>query len=54
MATPDQHLHALATLQGTRQRAVFTMSRRVQNVLDRGDWEAADFYDQQLTMVNLM
>ena len=54
VATPDQHLHALATLQGTRQRAVSTRSKRIQNALDRGDWEVADFYDQELTMVNLM
>ena len=52
VATPDIE-HELEMLQGARQRAMSTLSRRVQNALDRDDFDAADFYDQHLTMVNL-
>lgn len=53
VATPDIE-HELEMLQGARQRAMSTLSRRVQNALDRGDFDAADFHDQHLTMLNLM
>ena len=52
VATPDIE-HELEMLQGARHQAMSTLSRRIQNALDRGDCDAADFYDEQLTMVNL-
>ena len=44
----------LEELRIARERAMRTLTERHQDALDRGDMEAADFYDDQLTMVNLM
>ena len=40
--------------QGARQRAMSTLQRRVQNALDHGDLDTAEFYDEQLNMVTMM
>ena len=44
----------LEELRVARERAMSTLSERHQDALDRGDMDAADFYDDQLTMVNLI
>ena len=49
---PDVN-YELEQMHGARQRATCTLHRRVQTALDRGDFDAAEFFDEQLTMVNV-
>ena len=44
----------LDELEHVRQRAVRTLTNRHQDAFDRGDMDAADFYDDQLNMVTMM
>ncbi len=46
--------YELEQMHGARQRATCTLHRRVQSAVDRGDFDAAEFFDEQLTMVNVM